>query len=153
MGLQRVGYDWETNTYLYLSTWQVFEPSDRDTTSRNLSYTCPTHTRSMSWMEGFFCFTLANSLNGHQQGDWFNDDMCGAFLVAQWWRICLPMQEMQSLSLAREDPTCCGATKPACCNFWARALQLLKPAPPRACVPPQWEAPALQRRIAPAPRN
>ena len=31
----------------------------------------------MSWMEGFFGFTFANSLNGHQQGDWFNNDVWG----------------------------------------------------------------------------
>jgi len=29
--------------------------------------------------------------------------LIGAFLVAQWYRTCLPMQEMQALSLGRED--------------------------------------------------
>ena len=27
----------------------------------------------------------------------------------------------------REDPTCCGATKPVCHNYWAHVPQLLKP--------------------------
>ena len=33
-------------------------------------------------------------------------------LVAQWLRICLPMQGTWVRSLVGEDPTCCGATKP-----------------------------------------
>ena len=88
-------------------------------------------------------------------------------LVAQWLRIRLPMQGTRVRALVREDPTCCGATKPVCHNYWARALkptsynywarvpQLLKP----MCLepvlhnkdkPPQWEAHTLQRRVAPA---
>ena len=38
-------------------------------------------------------------------------------LVAQWLRIRLPMQETQVRFLVREDPTCCGATKPVCHNY------------------------------------
>ena len=38
--------------------------------------------------------TLINSLN----------PKVVASLVAQWYRICLPMQEIQVLSLGREDP-------------------------------------------------
>ena len=92
-----------------------------------------------------------------------------ASLVAQWLRIHLPMQETQVRSLAREDPTCRGATKPVChnywaCalqpmnhNYWARVLQLLKPAFLEPVLrnekPPQWVARALQRRVAPARRN
>ena len=65
-------------------------------------------------------------------------------LVAQWIRIRLPMQGTQVRSLVQEDPTCRGATKPECHNFWACALepashnywvhvlQLLKP----ACLEP-----------------
>ena len=42
----------------------------------------------------------------------------GASLVAQWWRICLPMQGTRFRALVCEDPTCCGATGPVsrnCC--------------------------------------
>ena len=61
-------------------------------------------------------------------------------LVAQWLRTYLPMQGTRVWALVREDPTCCGATKPVCYNYWACALepvshhywvpvpQLLKPA-------------------------
>ena len=61
-------------------------------------------------------------------------------LVAQWLRICLPMQGTRVWALAQEDPTCHGATKPvrhnywACAlepashNYWAHAPRLLKPA-------------------------
>ena len=36
----------------------------------------------------------------------------GISLVAQWLRICLPMQGTRVQALVREDPTCYGATKP-----------------------------------------
>ena len=67
-------------------------------------------------------------------------------LVEQWLRTCLPMQGIWVQSLVQEDPTCCGATKPMCHNYWACALepvshnywahapQLLKPACSRAHV-------------------
>ena len=73
-----------------------------------------------------------------------------ASLVVQWLRICLPMQGTWVRALVGEAPTCRGATKPLRHNYWARA--------PRACAPqqekpPQWEACAPQRRVAPAHRN
>ena len=61
----------------------------------------------------------------------------GTSLVAQWLRICLPMQRTRVRALVWEDPTCRGATKPmrhsywACVlepashNYWAREPQLL----------------------------
>ena len=64
----------------------------------------------------------------------------GTSLVAQWLRICLPVQGTQVRALVREDPTCHRATKPVRHNYWACALepgshnywacvpQLLKPA-------------------------
>ena len=44
-------------------------------------------------------------------------------LVAQWLRIHLPMQGTWVRALVREDPTCCGATKPVCHNYWACTLE------------------------------
>ena len=70
----------------------------------------------------------------------------GTSLVAQWLRICLPMQGTRVRSLVQEDPTCRRATKPmhhnywacalgpACCNYWACMLQLLKP----VCLEPMF---------------
>ena len=46
-----------------------------------------------------------------------------ASLVAQWLRIRLPMQGTRVRTLVREDPTCCGATKPVRHNYWACALE------------------------------
>ena len=40
-----------------------------------------------------------------------------ASLVAQWLRIRLPVQGTQVRALVREDPTCCGATKPVHRNY------------------------------------
>ena len=92
------------------------------------------------------------------------------YLVAQWLGICLPMQRTWVQSLVREDPTCCGATKPVRHNYWACALkpashnywacvpQLPKPARLEPMLhnkdePPQWETHAPQPRVAPARRN
>ena len=47
----------------------------------------------------------------------------GASLVAQWQRICLPMQKTRVRSLICKDPTCQGATKPMGHNYWACALE------------------------------
>ena len=41
----------------------------------------------------------------------------GASLVAQWLRICLPMQGTRVRALVWEDPTCCGATRPVSHNY------------------------------------
>ena len=40
-----------------------------------------------------------------------------ASLVAQWLRICLPMQETRVRALVWEDPTCRGATGPVSHNY------------------------------------
>ena len=63
----------------------------------------------------------------------------GTSLVAQWLRICLPVQGTQVRSLVREDSKCHGAAKPVHDNswacdlepmshkYWAHVPQLLKP--------------------------
>ena len=61
-------------------------------------------------------------------------------------------------ALVREDPKCCGATKPVHHNYWACALEPARATAteartPRARAPqqekpPQWEARAPQRRVA-----
>ena len=40
-----------------------------------------------------------------------------ASLVAQWLRICLPMQGTRVRALIWEDPTCCRATGPVSHNY------------------------------------
>ena len=44
-------------------------------------------------------------------------------LVAQWLRICLPMQGTRVWALVWEDPTCRGATGPVHHNYWACTLE------------------------------
>ena len=51
-----------------------------------------------------------------------------ASLVVQWLRIRLPVQGTRVRALVREDPTCRGAAKPVCHNYWTFEPQLLKPA-------------------------
>ena len=55
-----------------------------------------------------------------------------ASLVAQWLRICLPMQGTRVRALVWEDPTCRGAAKPVSHSYWACASG--------ACAPPTREA-------------
>ena len=83
----------------------------------------------------------------------------GTSLVVQWLRICLPMQGTWVWALVREDPTCHGATKPVRCNYWACTLEPTshnywartpRARAPQQEKPPQWEACAPQRRVAPA---
>ena len=42
---------------------------------------------------------------------------CRTSLVAQWFRVRLPMLGTRVQSLVREDPTCHGATKPVRHNY------------------------------------
>ena len=74
----------------------------------------------------------------------------GASLVAQWLRICLPMQGTRVRALVWEDPTCCGATRPVSHNYWACASGAYAPQQER---PRRWETCAPRRRVAPACRN
>ena len=47
----------------------------------------------------------------------------GTSLVAQWLRICLPMQGTRVRALVWEDPTCRGATRPVSHSYWACTLE------------------------------
>ena len=99
----------------------------------------------------------------------------------QGWRVRSLVQEGPTCCGAtkstRHNYWAC-ALEPMCCNYWAHTPQLLKPAHSRArmpqllspcaatteaCTPrthapqqekpPQWEACALQQKVAPARRN
>ena len=74
----------------------------------------------------------------------------GASLVAQWLRVCLPMQETRVQALVWEDPTCRGATRPVSHNYWACVSGACAPQRER---PRQWEARAPRWRVAPACHN
>ena len=74
----------------------------------------------------------------------------GASLVAQWLRICLPMQGTRVRALVWEDPTCRGATRSVSHNYWTCASGACAPQQER---PRQWEARAPWWRVAPARRN
>ena len=73
-----------------------------------------------------------------------------ASLVAQWLRVCLPMQGTRVRALVWEDPTCRGATRPVSHNYWACASGACAPQQER---PRQWEARALRWRVGPACRS
>ena len=88
-------------------------------------------------------------LSAVEFGNHFLKSFLGISLVVQWLRIHLPRQGAMVQSRIWEDPTCHMPTKPMHHNYWAGAVQLLKPKRSRACAlqqekPPQWEAQALQ---------
>ena len=106
---------------------------------------------SVSLRIGNLCYSDKQPLHfsGLKQG-------LGTSLVAQWLRICLPVQATRVRSLVREDPTCCGATEPHApqlLNLRSRAHepQLLSPRAattaarmPRACARQQSKATAMR---------
>ena len=53
----------------------------------------------------------------HMHGLSHYQDPPRASLVAQWLRICLPMQGTRVQALVWEDPTCRGATRPVSHNY------------------------------------
>ena len=79
-----------------------------------------------------------------------SEDGLGASLVAQWLRICLPMQGTRVRALVWEDSTCRGATGPVSHNYWAWASGACTPQQER---PREWEARAPRWRVAPTRRN
>ena len=99
----------------------------------------------------------------------FKNRPTGTSLVAQWLRIRLPMQGTRVRSLVREDPMCCGATKPvrqsywACAlepvshNYWARTPQLLKPTHLEPVLhnekPPAMRSPHIITKSSPCSRQ
>ena len=81
---------------------------------------------------------------------WVFKKSLGASLVAQWLRICLPMQGTRVWALVWEDPTCRGATRPMSHSYWACASGTC---PPQQERPWQWEARAPRWRVAPTRCN
>ena len=91
--------------------------------------------KAIQWRNETLQQIVLEQLDIHMQ----KNECRGTSLVSQWLRICLPMQGTRVRSLVQEDPTCHGATKPVCHNYWACALgptcctywawapQLLKP--------------------------
>ena len=73
-----------------------------------------------------------------------------ASLVAQWLRICLPMQGTRVQALVWEDPTCHGATGPVSHNYWACVSGACAPQQER---PRWWEARAPRWRVVPTCHN
>ena len=140
--------------------------------------TQPWHTLFSIFIQSVFpCLVLTVAfwstyrfLRRQLNGDFQTKHWIGVSLVAQWQRICLPIQKRWVQSLIQEDPTCCGATIPVCHDYWTCALepgshnswalvpQLLKPRCPIAHVlqqeqPLQWEICVPQLESSPHSHN
>ena len=61
--------------------------------------------------------TLPGIVNTYASYMGFQRQMARASLVAQWLRICLPMQGTRVRALVWEDPTCRGVTEPVSHNY------------------------------------
>ena len=60
---------------------------------------------------------MGSTMGRHGRGRQLKMRGRGASLVAQWLRICLPMQGTWVRALVWEDPTCRGATRPVSHNY------------------------------------
>ena len=97
--------------------------------------TLPAHTHLLAapWAAPSFCYTrdpqvlslcsLRPSLKFNSHTRSHVKPLCWPSLVAQWIRICLPMQEAWVWALIQEESTCFGATKPIHHNYWTCALE------------------------------
>ena len=67
-------------------------------------------------MTSLICGILKNDTNEliyvQNRNRDIENKLMGTSLVAQWLRICLPLQGTQVRFLVQEDPTCRGAAKP-----------------------------------------
>ena len=131
--------------------WKIMKFLNKD---RIQSCTCTTR-----------CHSLHPNLGPFRFGLYLKCWHFGTSLVAQWWRICLPIQGSQVQSLIQEDPTWQGATGPmqpnywACApepgshHYWAHVPKPLKAMRPRAHAPQvkplQWAAWAPQLESGP----
>ena len=158
--VEKIRWYWNKQPPLFPSTFQMFHLHSNWKPLLCLS--------NLFSMHSYICIHINTHLQMTNQ-----KQINGASLVAQWWRIRLPMQGTRVQDLVQEDPTCCRATKlvrhnywacalePASHNYWACVPQLLKPARLEPVLrnkrshrnekPPQWEAP--QWRVAPARRT
>ena len=68
------------------------------------------------WMDVWMPFLKQESKSFKGADLWHLKLGSGASLVAQWLRICLPMQGTRVRALVWEDPTCHGATRPVSHN-------------------------------------
>ena len=87
---------------------------------------------SSSFFQNELCGTLGNTRSKYEIKFAFHMSLklsYRASLVAQWLRICLPMQGARVRALVWEDPTCRGAAGPVSHNYWACASG--------ACAPQQ----------------
>ena len=121
-------YMWSSGDQGAELTWTSFMPSSLIIYCRTLSHSFPgvTSTPATKRTSKLKTFETLSHLEKH--------------LMAQWLRICLPMQGTRVRALVREDPSCGRAAgpvhhnywvcalEPASHNCWAPALQLLRPA-------------------------
>ena len=106
----------------------------------------------------FSCWLVFSAVNVHyiykhtnmdnvQNNKMFLKENSWASLVVQWLRIRLAVQGTLVQSLVREDPTCLGATKPMCPNYWSFGARTQQE------KPPQWVAPAHHNERKPEYSN
>ena len=74
----------------------------------------------IEWINKVLLYSTGNYIQYpviNHNGKEYLKRMYGASLVAQWLRICLPMQGTGVRALVWEDPTCRGATGPVSHNY------------------------------------
>ena len=76
------------------------------------------HSQLKTWL-GFRIHLSSHPEDGRTlaESSTVKNNLGGASLVAQWLRICLPMQGTRVRALVWEDPTCRGAAGPVSHNY------------------------------------
>ena len=87
----------------------------RPLAGHNPGIPAPSSLQGTGLWDGYISVTMCLRISRLEEGT-FKQTQRGASLVAQWLRICLPMQGTRVRALVWEDPTCRGATKPVCRN-------------------------------------
>ena len=97
----------------------------------NYLFNCLVHSigRVQAFLPTFFFFIFMKSGLKRASHLSLKNIYLGASLVAQWLRVCLPMQGTRVRALVWEDPACRGAAGPVSHNNWACASG--------ACAPQQ----------------
>ena len=134
--------------YVFIALWQIFIYLSYDNKFRQNVLESPIYWPSQNYyfknrkfVTLFLDYFLTEGKISLKRTVFYSiKNRTGTFLVGEWLGICLPMQGTCVRSLVREDPTCCGVSKPMHPNygnpdtlgsvshsFWALMRQLRKP--------------------------
>ena len=111
--------------YVFIALWQIFIYLSYDNKFRQNVLESPIYWPSQNYyfknrkfVTLFLDYFLTEGKISLKRTVFYSiKNRTGTFLVGEWLGICLPMQGTCVRFLVREDPTCCGASKPMHPNY------------------------------------